>query len=155
MTGGAPWRRARPEDAAPIAALVNRAYEKYLPRIGRKPSPMLADYPDSIRRHDVWVVESDGAIVATLVLIREADTLLIENIAVEPAHQGGGLGRKLMTFAESEVQRLGYASIRLYTNEKMTENIAIYGRLGYRETGREVLRGLHVVHMRKQLGGDT
>jgi ribosomal protein S18 acetylase RimI-like enzyme len=60
-----------------------------------------------------------------------------------------------MTFAESEAQRLGYASIRLYTNEKMTENIAIYGRLGYRETGREVLRGLHVVHMRKQLGGDT
>jgi ribosomal protein S18 acetylase RimI-like enzyme len=151
MSAAAPWRRARPEDAAPIAALVNRAYAKYVPRIGRKPSPMLADYPDSIRRHDVWVVESEGAIVAALVLIPETDILLIENIAVDPTHQQGGLGRRLMAFAESEALRQGYAAIRLYTNEKMTENIAFYGRLGYRETGREVRREFHVVHMRKDL----
>jgi len=117
--------------------------------------PMLADYPDSIRRHQIWVVEADGAIVAALVLIPEADTLLIENIAVDPTHQGGGLGRQLMAFAESEAERQGFASIRLYTNEKMTENIVLYGRLGYRETGREIFRGLHVVHMRKKLGGDA
>jgi ribosomal protein S18 acetylase RimI-like enzyme len=155
MSAAPPCRRAQPEDAAAIAALVNRAYAKYVLRIGRKPMPMLADYADAIRRHDVWVAESDGTIVAALVLIPEAETLLIENIAVDPAHQGGGLGRTLMTFAESEARRQGYASIRLYTNEKMTENIAIYGRLGYRETGRETLRGLHVVHMRKELGDDT
>jgi ribosomal protein S18 acetylase RimI-like enzyme len=155
MSATPPYRRARAEDADAIAALVNRAYAKYVPRIGRKPMPMLADYPDSIRRHQVWVVEADGAIVAALVLIPEADTLLIENIAVDPTHQGGGFGRQLMAFAVSEAQRQGYASIRLYTNEKMTENITIYGHLGYRETGRETLRGLHVVHMRKELGGDA
>lgn len=150
MTGAPSLRRARPADAAAIAGLVDRAYEKYLPRIGRPPAPMLADYPDVVRRHQVWVAEESGAIVAALVLIPEADTLLLDNIAVDPAHQGGGLGRRLMAFAESEASRQGYASVRLYTNEKMTENIAFYARLGYRETGREVLRERHVVHMRKE-----
>jgi ribosomal protein S18 acetylase RimI-like enzyme len=155
MTGAPPLRRARPEDAAAIAGLVNRAYEKYLPRIGRPPAPMLADYPDVIRRHEVWAAEADGAIIAVLVLIPENDVLLIDNIAVDPARQAAGLGRRLMAFAESEAQRQGFAALRLYTNEKMTENIAFYTRLGYRETGRDVLRGLYVVHMRKDLSADA
>ncbi len=41
----------------------------------------------------MWVVEDGGAIVAALELIPEKDVLLIENIAVDPAHQGKGLGR--------------------------------------------------------------
>jgi hypothetical protein len=56
-----------------------------------------------------------------------------------------------MAFAESEALRQGFSSLRLYTNEKMTENIAFYGRVGYRETGREILRERYVVHMRKDV----
>ena len=112
---------------------------------------MLADYRDVIHRHKVWVAEEDKAPVAVLVLVPEEDMLLIDNIAVDPSYQGKGFGRRLMAFAESEALRQGYVSVRLYTNEKMTENIALYTRLGYRETGREILRERHVVHMRKDL----
>ena len=112
---------------------------------------MLADYSDVIRRHQVWTAEEDNALIAVLVLIPEDDTLLIDNIAVDPPYQGKGLGRRMMAFAESEALRQGYVSVRLYTNEKMTENIALYTRLGYRETGREILRERYVVHMRKKL----
>jgi ribosomal protein S18 acetylase RimI-like enzyme len=151
VSGELPLRRARAEDAAAVAALVDRAYRKYVPRIGRSPAPMLADYSDVIRRHQVWTAEEDNALIAVLVLIPEDDTLLIDNIAVDPPYQGKGLGRRMMAFAESEALRQGYVSVRLYTNEKMTENIALYTRLGYRETGREILRERYVVHMRKKL----
>lgn len=151
MTNELPLRRARAGDAAAVADLVNRAYRHYVPRIGRPPAPMLDDYPSVIGQHEVWVGEEGGTMVAVLVLIHEKDTLLIDNIAVDPSYQGRGLGRRLMAFAESEARRQGLSSLRLITNEKMTENIALYGRLGYRETGREVLRERYVVHMRKDL----
>jgi len=148
----APPRRARPDDAPAIATLVNRAYEKYVARIGRKPRPMTADYDAAVLKHQVWVVENGGAVVAALELIPEKDVLLIENIAVDPAHQGEGLGRTLLAFAEAEAQRQGFPALRLYTNEKMTENITLYTRCGYRKTGRKVRRGFNVVFMRKRLG---
>ena len=144
-------RPALPADQARIEAIVEAAYRPYLERMDRKPAPMVDDYAGRIAAGETHVLEEDGEILGILVLEPGEDFLLLDNIAVDPAHQGGGLGRKLMSFAESEALRQGYASIRLYTNEKMTENIAFYGRLGYRETGREVLRELYAVHMRKEL----
>jgi ribosomal protein S18 acetylase RimI-like enzyme len=147
----APPRRARPDDAPTIAALVNRAYDKYVERIGRKPRPMTADYDAAVIAHQMWVVEDARAVVAALELIPEKGVLLIENIAVDPTHQGTGLGKLLLAFAEVEARRQGYETLRLYTNAKMTENIALYTRYGYRTTTRGTRRGLNVVYMRKAL----
>jgi len=147
----APPRRARPKDATAIAALVDRAYEKYVERIGRKSRPMTADYDKAVAAHQMWVVEDGGAIVAALELIPEEDVLLVENIAVDPTRQGTGLGKRLLAFAEAEARRQGFPALRLYTNEKMTENIALYTRYGYRKTGRKTRRGFNVVFMRKRL----
>ena len=42
-----------------------------------------------------------------------------------------------MARAESEAIRLGLDELRLYTNAAMSgQNLALYPRLGYRETGR-------------------
>ncbi len=153
MSAAPPLRRAGPVDAAAIAGLVNRAYAKYVARIGRKPRPMTADYNAAVTAHQMWVAEDGGVIVAALELIPEEDVLLIENIAVDPARQNAGLGRVLMAFAESEARRQGFAALRLYTNEKMTENVAFYTGLGYRETGRGTRRALNVVYMKKDLSG--
>jgi ribosomal protein S18 acetylase RimI-like enzyme len=51
---------------------------------------------------------------------------------VAPAFQGRGLGRRLMAQAEQLARELGRAEIRLYTNARFTENVALYQRLGYR-----------------------
>jgi GNAT superfamily N-acetyltransferase len=48
-----------------------------------------------------------------------------------PSYRGKGLGRSLLEFAEGEARRAGFDSIYLYTHEKMTENLAIYSRIGY------------------------
>jgi hypothetical protein len=41
-----------------------------------------------------------------------------------------------MSLAEEEARRLGLHKIRLYTNERLTENIAFYARLDNAEDGR-------------------
>ena len=43
------------------------------------------------------------------------------------------------------------ARIHLYTNDHMVENIALYRRLGYKETGRKPVGGTALVHMAKAL----
>lgn len=150
----APLRRATPADAAAIKELVLAAYAKYLPRIGRPPAPMIADYAVSVKRHQIWVAESESGLAAVLELIPEENVLLLENIAVAPDLQRRGIGRRLLDFAEAEARRQGLGSIRLFTNEKMVENIALYESLGYRETGRQLMRGRYAVHMRKSLPAD-
>ena len=58
-----------------------------------------------------------------------------------------------MRFAEDEARWRGYAEIRLYTNVVMRENLALYLRLGYHETGRGEEAGYQRVFMAKSLVG--
>jgi ribosomal protein S18 acetylase RimI-like enzyme len=145
-------RPARPEDARAVEAVVHAAYSGYVDRIGKPPGPMLDDYAARIAAGSVAVAEdSAGAIAGIIVLIPEPDQLLLDNIAVRPDLQGQGFGRALIAFAEEEAQRLGCAEIRLYTHEKMTENIALYRRIGFVETGRGRQDGYDRVFMSKSL----
>ncbi len=68
-----------------------------------------------------------------------------------PEGQGKGYGRALIEFAEAEARRRGFAEIRLYTHEMMTENIALYTRIGFEETHRVSEKGYDRVYMTKQL----
>ena len=73
-------------------------------------------------------------------------------MAVAPAFQGRGLGRRLMAHADRLAAELGYAQIRLYTNARFAENIRLYLGLGYRiDREEESPRGL-AVHMSKPVG---
>jgi ribosomal protein S18 acetylase RimI-like enzyme len=145
-------RRAEAADREVVEAVVRAAYEVYIPRIGKPPGPMLDDYRRLIDQGVVSVVEeADGSIAALIVLLPQPDHLLLDNVAVRPDRQGRGLGRRLIAFAESEARRLGYAELRLYTHATMTENIALYTRLGFRETGRGHEAGYDRVFMVKPL----
>lgn len=77
--------------------------------------------------------------------------MLLGNVAVAPAAQGLGLGRRMLQFAERVAGDRGYRYIRLYANEAMTENIALYSRIGYSESHRAEENGLRRVHMTKPL----
>ena len=142
----------RPAGAADVPAIeriVRDAYTKYIERIGKPPGPMLDDYPAHVRAHQAWVLEHDGAVAGVIVLLAEDDHLLLDNIAVDPAHAGRGLGRALMAFADAEARRRGYPELRLYTHQKMTENVAMYRHLGWEETGRGTEAGYDRVFFRK------
>jgi len=144
-------RRAAEADSNSIRVLVRHAYERYVGRIGRRPSPMDADYGRLIDRGLVHVI--GDPIEGVIVLVPEADHLLVENVAVLPASQGHGLGRRLMRFAEQEARGLGYDEITLYTNERMIENLGLYAHLGYEETSRAAGEGFARVYFRKRLAG--
>jgi len=144
-------RQATLDDVAAMSALTDAAYSKYIPRIGRKPQPMTADYTILVTEHPVWLVEIGQRLAGVLVLQHEPDALLIYSVAINPDDQKRGLGRLLLGWAEHQAQLAGYHSLRLYTNALMTENIALYTRLGYQETRREAYVGGAIVHMTKQL----
>ena len=72
-------------------------------------------------------------------------------IAVHPRWQGRGIGRALIAFAEEMAQTLRVPELRLYTHVTMTENVALYGRLGFEETRRAVEDGYERVFMRKAI----
>jgi GNAT superfamily N-acetyltransferase len=145
-------RLATPDDRAAIEAIVQAAYSHYVARIGREPAPMTDDYAARIEARQAHVLEKDGCIRGLVVLVPEADAMLLDNIAVDPACQGSGLGSRLLAFAEEQARTRGYRVIRLYTNAAMTENIARYQRIGYVETHRDGEKGFRRVYMEKQIG---
>ncbi len=142
-------RLARADEAAAARTLARAAYAHYVPRMGREPAPMLADYGELIAAGELFLLERKGRLLGLIVLRSESDALFVENVAVDRAAQGQGLGRVLMGFAETEACRRGAPLIRLYTNIAMTENLDFYPRLGFRETGRRVEDGYHRVYFEK------
>ena len=144
-------RLAEPADRDALEAIVRAAYEIYIPRMGKPPGPMLDDYGARIAAGEAFVLDTESGVAGLLVLIDQPDALLLDNLAVAPSAQGQSIGRRLSAFAEAEARRRGYREIVLYTHETMTENVALYERLGYRVTGRGQQAGYSRVFMSKPL----
>jgi ribosomal protein S18 acetylase RimI-like enzyme len=144
-------RPATITDLPAVEQIVRDAYDKYIARIGGKPGPLLDDYRQRVEAQAVSVLIDGGTIAGLVVLLPKDDHLLLDNVAIATNYQRKGLGRLLIGFAEREARRRGYREIRLYTHQKMYENIALYPRLGYQETGRGEEAGFPRVFFRKRL----
>ncbi|KAF5674089.1 acetyltransferase GNAT family [Fusarium circinatum] len=120
--------RARASDTPSIQSMVNAAYEKYIPRIGKPPAPMTADYASLLTTHDIFILRTTQFPVGALVLHHESDSdaIKIENLVVDPSAQGRGYG-------------------------KMFENLGLYLKMGFVETGRREEDGFERVYFRKGL----
>jgi ribosomal protein S18 acetylase RimI-like enzyme len=145
-------RPATAADVPRLTELVRAAYGQYVERLGRPPRPMTDDYADVVRDFRVTVAERGVGIVGLIVLGVSDEGFLIDNVAVDPSQQGGGVGRALLEHAEAEARRAGFDSIYLYTHERMTENLALYSRIGYVEYDRRLHGGACLVYLRKKLG---
>ena len=119
-------RPAERGDAAVVRDLVRMAYSKYVERIGKEPAPMRSDYAALIRAGEVWVLAEGGEVLGVLVIRPAEDHMFLGSVAVAPGHQGRGLGRELVTFAEGQAVAYGLPEVRLYTNEKMHGSWARY-----------------------------
>lgn len=154
MSGGAVAvgiRGARAGDAGRIGEIARAAYGKYVARIGRAPAPMAADFAAEIAAGRVVVIEAGDTVAGYMIAWPQADGYFIDNIAVDPAWQGRGFGRRLMDHGEREARRHALDAVRLYTNAAMTENLSLYARLGFVETHRAVEQGFSRVFMRRAL----
>lgn len=55
--------------------------------------------------------------------------------AVDPKHQGAGIGRLLLEHAEQWARQSGFAELAIDTAEQARHLIELYSRLGYRHVG--------------------
>jgi ribosomal protein S18 acetylase RimI-like enzyme len=141
-------RKATEADAIGMRAIARAAYAKYVPRIGREPSPMAADYEAAVAANRAVVIEAGGGVRGYMIAWPEPDAYFIENIGVDPECQGSGLGRCLIDHVVSQADRLGLPALRLYTNALMSENLSMYAHIGFVETHRTVEKGFHRVYLR-------
>ena len=144
------FRRAEPEDAETVRDLTHVAYAKWVPVIGRRPKPMNADYDHAVRAHLIELAYLDGELAGLIEIIPAADHLLVENLAVTPAHQRQGIGHRLMVHVEALARARGLPLVRLYTNKAFTTNLEFYRKLGYTLEREEPLKkGGTLVHFVK------
>jgi ribosomal protein S18 acetylase RimI-like enzyme len=149
---GVALRPATAADVARLTELVRSAYGHYVERLDGPPRPLIDDYAEVVRGQRVTVAEREGVVAGLIVLDVDEEGFLIDNVAVDPSHQGTGVGRALLEHAEREARRAGFDSIYLYTHERMTENLALYSRIGYVEYDRRQHGEACLVYLRKTLG---
>lgn len=144
-------RMAHAGDLDEIQICARAAYLKYVVRMNQDPAPMHADFASQIAQGHVHVAQSGPIIAGYVVFHQEEDHICLENVAVLPALAGNGIGKRLIQYAERAAQQLSLTAIELYTNEAMTENLAMYPKLGYVETERKRQAGFSRVFFRKYL----
>ena len=144
-------RLAVASDEADIRDCAEQAYARYVPLMGRKPAPMVADFAAQIAAGQIYVVTDDpGGFQGFIVFYAEDAHIMLENVAVLPRAAGRGVGKRLIGFCEEAARQRGM-NVHLYTNEKMTENLSIYPKLGYVEVGRRTENGFNRVYFEKTL----
>ncbi|MFN3581324.1 MAG: GNAT family N-acetyltransferase [Pseudomonas sp.] len=144
-------RPALETDLADIQSCARSAYAKYVERMNREPAPMHADFASQIAQGYVAVAACEEHLAGYVVFYYEGDHAHLENVAVSPEYQGRAVGRRLIEHVEQTARKAGYQAVELYTNEAMTENLAMYPRIGYIEVGRRREAGFNRVFFRKQM----
>ena len=129
-----PIRPAVLVDIPAIKDCAKAAYEIYVDRIGKEPAPMQANFAQQLNTHSIDVYVHHGDVVGYVVYQAQSQTMLLENVAVHPAHAGNRFGLQLIKHVEQVAANRQIPSVLLYTNEAMIENIAMYPKLGYIQT---------------------
>ncbi|HZP78447.1 MAG TPA: GNAT family N-acetyltransferase [Pseudolabrys sp.] len=148
-------RRAAASDVTAITALQHAAYAPNRPLLGVEPLPLLCDYAAILNDYEIWLSEDARGLDGVLVLRPRVDDLLVWSVATAPVAQGRGVGKRLLAAAEARAAELGLNTLRLYTGEPLTGNIAWYERTGYVRESVEQLSDRRLVHMVKRLTGST
>jgi ribosomal protein S18 acetylase RimI-like enzyme len=151
MQTSATIRRAGVHDVPAITNITKAAYTKWIAIIGREPMPMTVDYSAAINKNIFDLAEINGAPVGLIEMIDEGSYLMIENLAVLPAHQGYGLGKLLLQHAEQVAKAMAIPEIRLLTNAAFTSNIELYQQHHYVIDREEPFKGGTTVYMSKAL----
>ena len=77
-------------------------------------------------------LEGDAVVGTCAVTVRDAGTVELAKLAVDPSAQGRGLGRRLSEAAISWARARGARTIVLVSSTKLTAALRLYERLGFR-----------------------
>lgn len=153
-------RPAAQQDADPIAAVVNAAFEVERPvRAGGERTSPQGVREEMQKGSWFFVAEQGGRIVGSVFTRIDGPTGYFGMLAVEPGLQRAGIGRALREHAEAFCKARGCTQMTLKTGDFRTELVPYYTRAGYRVVAREpsagaawnLSRPFHIVHMAKPL----
>jgi ribosomal protein S18 acetylase RimI-like enzyme len=147
MIENAPFRLrpALAADAEQLSALIVRAFSGYEIRLD-PPSSALKETPAAVRAkfpaHGGAIAESKGAGIGCVLFVPEDTTALyVGRLAVDPAWRRRGVARALMSYAEAEARRRGFAQMRLQVRIPLLSNQALFRSCGFIEVRREAHPG--------------
>jgi ribosomal protein S18 acetylase RimI-like enzyme len=151
-------RRALPDDATSVAALVNRAYavESFFVD-GDRTSP--AEILSMIEQGNFIVLEHSGGLAAAVYLDLDhgPGRAYLGMLSVDPAFQGEGLGTRLVRIVEALSEASGCREVTLRIINLREELPRWYRSLGFEECGtspyehRPLKQPCHFIEMRKVL----
>lgn len=123
--------------ARDVAALVNRAFvieARFVAgdRITADEIARLAVQPSAVF---LGLLEDDVLAGCVLADARDGARGYIGLLAVEPSRAGRGLGRDLLSHAETHLRQRGCRSVFITVVDQRTELFPIYERRGYRRDG--------------------
>ena len=113
--------------------------------------PIRATAEAALKRDDLFVLEEDGAVMATAVInqlqvdvyagaaweyaAEDHEVCVLHTLTVDPDVRGRGLGKRFVAFYENHARAIGCPELRMDTNARNTAARSLYKKLGYREIG--------------------
>jgi ribosomal protein S18 acetylase RimI-like enzyme len=78
-----------------------------------------------------FIGEQDGKIIATVMAGYDGHRGWVNYLAVDPAYQGEGIGRRLMQHVEESLAAIGCPKLNLQIRASNQSALAFYERIGY------------------------
>jgi len=121
--------RATPDDATRLKeiALAAKGYWGYAPEWMARWAQLFKLERDFIEQHQVYKAQHLNAIVGWYSVVLQGTTALLDDIWVEPAHIGKGVGRLLFDHARETAQSLGTCRLTL---EAEPNAVGFYQHMG-------------------------
>lgn len=98
------------------------------------PQEQLVAYADAGRS---WVAEDAGVVVGYIVVDEVDGNAHVEQVTVDPDHQGRGIGRLLLDAAEAWAAERGMLALTTFRDVQW--NAPLYRHLGFRDLGEDEL----------------
>lgn len=131
-------RRAQPDDAAVIAAVLYQSFVAFKALYTEDgfsaTTPCKEQIEARMREGPVLVASCDGAIVGTVSVVARGNALYIRSMAVLPAARGSGAGSALLEQVEGWAAAEGATRLFLSTTPFLESAIRLYEKFGFRRT---------------------
>lgn len=133
---------ATADDAGELLTLQRACYVQEAQVYGELGIPPLldgvADVQARLAGSTAWKAVAGTRIVGAVYVVvsEDGDSAEISRLMVTPDWQGRGVGRRLLKLAE-DAAPASVTTYKLFTGARSEGNLRLYGKAGYRETGRE------------------
>ncbi len=130
-------RIAEPEDDAAAQRLFAEAFAPHVGALGYRPSPMDRSFIAALEARLAiaadWRINESGDVetIGFAMLSATPRQLYVEALAVDPAHQGNGVGRAILARVERLASDLCIDCVRLDTDPTLERQVRFYVDAGY------------------------